>query len=105
MHRVPMTATRIVLLFALGLVSACSPAASDAPLRSPSRDYRPPAPSTSDGRIVGADGVDPRDRLEEGPAVGRENGAAPGWTVDKKGPRFDPKKRVGGDIDRPENEH
>jgi hypothetical protein len=54
---------------------------------------------------VGADGVRPEDRLEEGPQVGTESALAPGWKADEKGLRHDPKQRTGGAIDKkPEKE-
>ncbi len=99
-----MTPISTAVVVALAFSAACAPGASEAPLRSPSQDYRPPPPSTADGRIVGADGVDPRDRLEEGPAVGDKasNKIAPGWAVDAKGMHYDPKKRVGGEVEHTE---
>jgi hypothetical protein len=88
----------LALILSFALVG-CAPSSRDAPVRSPSNDYRPPAPVTSDGRTVGADGVDPRDRLEEGAKAGGEPGLAPGWKVDKNGLEHDPKDRAGGEID------
>jgi len=91
-----------VLLVTLcgGLAAACGSSNPDAPLRSPTLDYRPPPPATAgDGEVVGADGVSPQDRLEEGPSAGSEPGLAPGWKADEKGLRYDPKERVGGDVD------
>ena len=49
--------------------------------------------------MVGADGVEPRDRLEEGPRIGNEPALAPGWKVDEHGVRYDPEERVGGAVD------
>jgi hypothetical protein len=53
-------------------------------LRSPSLDYRPPGPTTVEGKPVGADNVAPADRLKEGAQLGNESALAPGWSVDKK---------------------
>lgn len=97
-----MTHSSIAVVGLALSLAACSPASSEGPLRSPSQDYRPPPPSTSDGRVVGADGVDPRDRLEEGPSVGGDGKPAPGWEVDAKGVRYDKKKRVGGAVEQRE---
>jgi len=84
----------------LALLSAsCSPASSDAPLRSPTRDYPGPPPTTSDGEVIGADEVPPGDRLEEGARGGNESALSPGWKADEKGLRYDPKQRAGGAID------
>jgi hypothetical protein len=93
--------------FALaGLVFACGGATGEAPLRSPSQDYRPPPPTTVDGKPVGVDGVPPGDRLEEGAKAGTAPGLAPGWELDERGLRHDPKKRVGGATDAGgEHEH
>jgi hypothetical protein len=68
-----------------------------APLRSPSNDYRPPPPTTSDGEVIGADRKAPADKLAEGPS---NSGAAPGWKIDSQGVSYDPRARVGGEIDR-----
>lgn len=69
-----------------------------APLRSPSLDYAPPAPTTPDGEPVGADRRGPADKLHEGVT---NDGPAPGWNANKDGLTYDPKKRVGGAIDPP----
>lgn len=84
---------------ALGLlfVTGCLETSGPAPLRSPSNDYRPPPPTTSDGQVVGADRKPPADKLAEGPS---NTGAAPGWKLDSSGISYDPKARVGGEIDR-----
>jgi hypothetical protein len=86
------------------VVAGCGARNNEAPLRSPSQDYRPPPPVTADGKIVGADGVSPGDRLEEGAKVGTDPGLAPGWEAGEHGPRYDPKRRVGGAVDV-EHEH
>jgi hypothetical protein len=71
---------------------------SGAPVRSPSLDYAPPAPTTADGDTVGADRRGPADKLHEGVT---SDGPAPGWDASKAGLTFDPKKRVGGAVDPP----
>jgi hypothetical protein len=88
-------------LFALSLSGvACGGTRNgDAPLRSPSHDYRPPPPTTAEGKGVGADGVAPGDRLEEGAQVGVQPVLAPGWNADEHGLHHDPKRRVGGSVD------
>jgi hypothetical protein len=89
--------------FLLALVLlACQGRSEQGPkARSPTLDYQPPAPTTADGRTVGADNVRPADKLEEGPRVGSENRLAPGWKVNKQGLSYDPKARVGGAISVP----
>jgi hypothetical protein len=89
----------VVTLVALSAAVACGGTQAEAPLRSPSQDYRPPPPNTADGKVVGADGVPPGDRLEEGAQVGTEPGLAPGWKADEHGLHHDPKRRVGGSVD------
>jgi len=88
-----------VLALSLALQTGClEPLGSvGAPFRSPSNDYRPPPPTTSDGEVVGADRRAPADKLAEGPT---NSGAAPGWKVNSQGVTYDPKARVGGEIDR-----
>jgi hypothetical protein len=51
------------------------------------------------GDAVGADRKPAADKLAEGPT---QKSLAPGWSVQpKSGLSFDPKQRVGGDIDPP----
>jgi hypothetical protein len=84
---------------------ACAPASSDAPLRSPTRDYPPPPSRTSDGQVVGADNVTPDEKLEQGPRAGSDEQLSPGWKADEKGLHYDPKARTGGAVDqKPERE-
>jgi len=93
-----MNRKKLALLGCLVLLG-CSKA-QGAPLRSPSLDYEPPSPqSAADGQTVGADGVSPGDKLGEGVST---SGPAPGWGADKTGPTYDPKKRVGGNVDPPQ---
>lgn len=98
------SSTRWVVPWVIGLLTACASTNPDGPVRSPALDYKPPPPTTPDGEIIGADGVRPEDRLEEGPATGSESGLAPGWKADEEGVRYDPRERVGGDVDV-KNEH
>ena len=84
---------------------ACAPSSSEAPLRSPTRDYPLPPPRTTDGQVVGADNVTPDEKLEQGPRAGSEEALSPGWKADEKGLHYDPKGRVGGAVDqKPERE-
>jgi hypothetical protein len=92
-------ARRVLSLIMFGGLAACGGANPDGPVRSPTLDYRPPPPTTAEGKPVGADGVRPEDKLEEGPATGTKTGLAPGWKADQEGLRYAPKQRVGGDID------
>ncbi|HYO95150.1 MAG TPA: hypothetical protein VER33_11595 [Polyangiaceae bacterium] len=78
---------------------ACSPASSEAPLRSPTRDYPPAPTTTADGETLGADGVEPADRLGEGPSAGTDSSLAPGWKAEDGKLTHDPKERVGGAVD------
>lgn len=92
-----MTSKRLALL-ACFLLAACTKA-QDGSLRSPALDYQPPPPdSEGDGQAIGADGVSPGEKLDQGPSTA---GPAPGWGADKTGPTYDPKKRTGGAIDPP----
>lgn len=82
------------------LLIACGATNKDAPLRSPSLDYPPPAPRESDGRTMGADNIAPGERLEQGASAGTDNQLAPGWSVGDEQPlEYDPKKRTGGATD------
>jgi hypothetical protein len=59
----------------LGLaLTACAvgPSSGDAPMRSPTLDYREPAVTTADGQVLGVDGVPPDDTLRRSPRVGSE---------------------------------
>lgn len=79
------------------VLSACS-AGGGAPLRSPSLDYAPPPPTSADGDTIGADRRGPGDKLEEGAS---SRGPAPGWAAGKTGPTYNPKRRVGGEVEPP----
>ncbi len=91
---------RVVPLLVITL-TACMETSGSAPLRSPSTDYRPAPPTTSDGEVVGVDRKAPADKLAEGPTNGR---AAPGWKIGPKGVSFDRRELVGGEIDRSDSQ-
>jgi len=92
-----MFSTKLAL-FACLLLSGCAQT-QDPPLRSPALDYQPPPPdSKGDGEPIGADRASPGEKLDQGPSTA---GPAPGWSADKSGPTYDPKKRTGGAIDPP----
>ena len=89
-----MARIELALLGCLALFG-CSKA-QDTPLRSPALDYQAPPPeSAADGQPVGADRVSPSDKLGQGVTT---SGPAPGWSADKTGPSYDPKKHVGGAV-------
>jgi hypothetical protein len=85
-------------LLGCSLLFGCAAQSNSAPLRSPTLDYAPPAPTTADGDTVGADRRGPADKLHEGVS---SDGPAPGWDAGKAGLTYDPKKRVGGAVDPP----
>ena len=60
------------LLWVSILVTACGATRSgtNGAIRSPTVDYPPPPPQTSDGEIVGADQTPPEDKLRRGARVG-----------------------------------
>ncbi len=91
----------VALALLLAPLTGCLETSGRAPLRSPSYDYRPPPPTTSDGQVIGADRRAPADKLAEGPT---NTGAAPGWKIDPHGVHYDPKARAGGAIDRSDSE-
>ena len=77
------------LVLALGLLASGCAQNTDAPLRSPTKDYPLPPPQTSDGQVVGVDNRPPEDRLEEGAST---DGPAPGWSIDEHGVKYDPER-------------
>ena len=89
------------LAFGVGLLllGCTSQVPAEQPARSPTRDYPAPPPRTSDDQVVGADGVAPADKLEQGAT---SDGLAPGWNAEDGEPSYDPKARVGGATDRDE---
>jgi hypothetical protein len=60
------------------LLAACGAPAT--PPQSPSNDVQPPATTTSDGKVIGADGVPPGQKLEEGPKLDSRDGLKPAAT-------------------------
>ena len=85
---------RILWLGCLMLLGCSS--GSGAPVRSPTLDYEPPAPTTADGDTVGADQTGPGDKLHQGVT---SSAPAPGWSAGKDGVTYDPKQHTGGAID------
>ncbi|MDX2052414.1 MAG: hypothetical protein SFV15_08495 [Polyangiaceae bacterium] len=75
---------------------ACAGESQDKPLtRSPSLDYRTDQPRTADGRPIGADGIDPKDRLAASAKAGENGGElAPGWYVEDGKLKYDPERRT-----------
>lgn len=76
-------------------VLGCAGESEQKPLtRSPSTDYRTDQPRTADGRPLGADGINPGDRLAAGAKVGEEGPElAPGWYVEEGKLKYDPERR------------
>jgi hypothetical protein len=93
-----MSARDLLLTITVSLLShlGCAEPARNAPLRSPTLDYGPPAPTTSDGQVVGVDRKAPGDTLAEG---ANSQGLAPGWNVQDGRPTYDPTRQVGGALD------
>lgn len=58
------------------LLAACKSPQGPVP-NSPTRDHEPPATSPGDGEVIGADGVSPAQKLEEGPKIDSEEGVVP----------------------------
>jgi hypothetical protein len=92
---------KAVALLALVASAACA-GPEDAPVRSPARDYRPEPVRTADGQVLGADGKDPSALLEE---QGTTDHAAPGWTLDEEGLKYDPKRPAGHSDEAAVPEH
>src|SRR5690606_18879264 len=78
----------------LPIAVACVERDRNAPVRAPRHDYaREPIRLNSDGTVVGVDGKDPQEKVEEV--------TSSGWYVDEHGvPRYDPKRRIGGNVDK-----
>ncbi|HEV8548917.1 MAG TPA: hypothetical protein VGQ57_07815 [Polyangiaceae bacterium] len=74
------------------VLAACSSQPTQNVVVAPNVDRHPP-PQTSDGRVVGADDRSPERALAEGATT---NHLAPGWTADKTGLKFDPKREPAG---------
>lgn len=62
----------------LALLGACG--APGTPPQSPINDHQPPATSPGDGKVIGADGVPPAQKLEEGPKLDTRDGVKPATT-------------------------
>lgn len=62
------------------IVAACGSKRAEAPPRSPTFDYPPPAQETSQGEVLGADRMPPGDKLKTGPTIG------PGGVTPAAGP-------------------
>ena len=65
----------IILCALVGLQGACSSPAT--PPRSPTNDVQPPATTTGNGEVMGADRVSPGQKLEEGLQVDSHEGVKP----------------------------
>jgi hypothetical protein len=91
-----MQVKALSVLLSAGLAACASGSRDTEYVRSPSLDYGREPPRTSDNRIVGADNVDPHDRLQEGAQVGRPNELSPGWTAGEAGVVFRPEHKAGG---------
>jgi hypothetical protein len=89
------------LLSAVAMLLGCA-GPEDAPVRSPARDYRPEPVRTADGQVLGADGKDPSALLEE---QGTTERAAPGWTLDEDGLKYNPKRPAGNSDEAAVPEH
>jgi len=91
------SARDLLLVVAVSMLSylGCAEPGRNAPLRSPTLDYGPPTPTTSDGQVVGVDRKAPGDTLAEGATPG---GLAPGWNVKDGRPAYEPAHQVGGAL-------
>ncbi|HEY5958331.1 MAG TPA: hypothetical protein VIV60_17325 [Polyangiaceae bacterium] len=88
------------VLLGIALVGCqASQSESAPPLRSPTLDYPAPAPTTADGRSIGADEKPPGDRLQEGARVGTDPALAPGWEAHHGALTYDPKRQLDGAVD------
>ena len=72
MTRISYIATGVTLSV---LLAACGSPAT--PPQSPSNDVQPPATTTGDGKVIGADQVPPAQKLEEGPQLDSRDGVKP----------------------------
>jgi hypothetical protein len=66
---IPRTISLLLLVTLLGAGCALGPA-GEVPTRSPTLDYPPPPVQTSDGQVLGADGMRVEDKLRTSPRVG-----------------------------------
>ena len=76
MTRIPLASTAMALAV---LLAACGGSAASPP-RSPGDDTDPSTPTTADGKAVGADGVTPAQKLQEGPKLDSQHGVEPAAT-------------------------
>jgi hypothetical protein len=60
------------------LLAACG--SPSTPPQSPTNDTQPSSLTTSDGKTVGADGVAPAQKLQEGPKLDSRHGVEPAAT-------------------------
>ncbi|HXK19701.1 MAG TPA: hypothetical protein VNG33_17945 [Polyangiaceae bacterium] len=73
--RIPLIATAVTLA---ALLAACGSPTN--PPQTPTNDPQPPAPTTGDGKTIGADGVPPAQKLQEGPKLDSRDGVKPAAT-------------------------
>lgn len=74
-----MTRTQTSMAVTLvALLAACG--APGKPPQSPVNDTQPPSTSPGDGKVIGADGMSPSQKLEEGPTLGSQDGIKPAAT-------------------------
>lgn len=74
-----MTHFRFISATAIATLLAACGAPAGAP-QSPTNDVQPPATTTGDGEVVGADRVPPGQKLEEGPKLDTRDGVKPAAT-------------------------
>jgi hypothetical protein len=80
--------------FVICMTSACGGQNADSAVRSPTLDYPLPPSQTSDGEVVGADGVRPDDKLAEGVHAGTHGvspSAGPGAPPETSNPEAKPR--------------
>ncbi|HET9959485.1 MAG TPA: hypothetical protein VFQ61_33570 [Polyangiaceae bacterium] len=94
--------TRFTRWFSCAALLGCAAPAQETAPRSPTLDYPHPAPRTSDGEVIGADGVDPTDKLRQGPTVGTPTAPGPGWKAEEGKLKPDP-GGPGGSEPNPRN--
>jgi hypothetical protein len=66
----------ITLCAFAALLGACGPSPASPP-KSPTNDVEPPATTTGNGEIMGADRVSPGQKLQEGIKVDSQDGVQP----------------------------
>lgn len=75
MTRTPLLLAAVTLAT---LLAACGSPAT--PPQSPNNDVQPPATTTGDGKVMGADQVSPAQKLQEGPKLDSRDGVQPATT-------------------------